>query len=142
MERIGEIISARGNRLVVQFCRGDECGSCHACEGGQKTTEVTVFGQGAVGDYAAIQMPTSTVVKASLLAYIVPLCAFFLGMLLGQLILPANPNLGAAVGGILFLAVAWGIITLGERKRRNDPRWHPVLIRVIPRDLRDHPKKD
>ena len=59
--------------LQVTFCRPDACQSCGACEGGKKQTTIWVKGEAKVGDIAVVDMPDKTVIRASLIAYGLPL---------------------------------------------------------------------
>ena len=138
MEKIGEILSSGNGRLEVSFCSREDCGTCHACDGEKKNTIISLPGEGRVGDYACVELPTGTVVKASLLAYVCPLAFFLLGMPLGTQIMP-DPSMGAAIFGFLFLGVSALVLYVTEKKRRSSSAWQPKLVRVIPRELRDRP---
>ena len=137
MVRMGEITAVDGDYLEVTFCHQQDCGQCHACENGQKLSSIRIRRKGHVGDFAAIDLPTSTVVKASLLAYVIPLCSFLIGLAIGPMIMKSDPNTGSAIFGILFLVIAVLLIALGERSRRKSAKWQPTLQRIVPRDLRD-----
>lgn len=140
MERVGEITAVDKGWLEVTFCRMTDCGECHACMGGEKKqTSVRVRGEGNVGDGAVIILPTSTVMKASASAYIIPLIGLLAGMMVGQAVVGGDgpAALGALIGLLLSL-VALGVT---EKRRRTDPRWNPVLKEVLPRaDYLDIPK--
>lgn len=140
MEKVGEITAVHGSMLEVTFCRPKDCGHCHACEGGQKPTVVRVAGEGRVGDYASVQLPGSTVFKASLLAYALPIGGLFAGMLLGQMIRPDQP-IAAAVGGAAGLGLSLLAVFSTEKIRASSARWKPVLTKVFPRELYE-PKGD
>ncbi len=132
MEKIGEITAADRGMLEVTFCRPEDCGHCHACEGGQKPTVLHLSSQGhscSVGDFAEVELPTGTVVKASLLAYALPVAGLMGGMALGSL----SGNAMAAIGGAIGLCACLAVVFLTEKKRRNNPKWQPTLVRVIPR---------
>ena len=134
MERVGEITAVRGRLLEVTLCRPEDCDHCHACDGGQKRTVVTVEGEGRVGDLAAVELPTGTVVKASLLAYALPIAGLIGGIGIGALVFP-DTQAGAAVLGLAGLAVCLSVILFTEKKRRGNPAWQPVLTRVLPKEL-------
>ena len=87
MEKIGEILSSGNGRLEVSFCSREDCGTCHACDGEKKNTIISLPGEGRVGDYACVELPTGTVVKASLLAYAFPLAFFLLGIYGGNILM-------------------------------------------------------
>ncbi|MBR6030080.1 MAG: SoxR reducing system RseC family protein [Clostridia bacterium] len=134
MERIGEITAVNGDRLEVTFCRPEDCGHCRACDGQEKRTVVSVKGSGAVGDLAAVELPTGTVVKASLLAYALPMAGLMGGMLLGYALFPANMA-AAAIAGAVGLAVCLAAVRVTEKGRRESTAWQPTLNRVIPQSM-------
>lgn len=132
MERIGEITAVRGDELEVTFCRPADCEKCHACLGGEKQHVLTVRGSGRVGDRAVISVPSQTIVRASMIAYLIPVLAMFACMLLGTLLLPEQDTLGAALGGVIGLGGALLCIRLTEKRRSQKGRYEPTLVRVIP----------
>ena len=130
MERVGEVTAVRGDELQITFCRPADCGKCHACIGGKPQTTLVLKGQAHVGDAAVVDMPASTVVKASAIAYIIPLAGLLLGAVLGHQ--AQGDDMGTALGGLIGLALAGGIVLLGEKKRRAQTQWQPVLKQVLP----------
>ena len=137
MEKIGEITASENGTLEVTFCSQEDCGSCHACGGEKKNTKIRLPGEGQVGDFAAVELPTGTVVKASLLAYAFPLAAFMAGMLLGQLFPVEKANIASAVLGVVFLVLSALVLRFTETRRRKSVLWQPSLNRIIPRENRD-----
>ncbi len=140
MEKIGEITAVRGDLLEITFCRPADCGHCHACEGGQKETVITVKGIGRVGDYAAVELPANTVVKATFLAYFFPIVGLLGGAWLGDL-LSGHNALWSAVSGIICLLATWAIMALTEKYRLKSAKWKPVLSKVFPRELYEEKEK-
>ena len=134
MEKVGEITAVRGRQLEVTFCRPQDCGHCHACEGGQKATVIRLDGEGRVGDYASVRLPGSTVFKASMLAYVLPIAGLFAGMLIGRLAAP-DQALASALCGVIGLAVCLLAVFLTEKARMRSEKWKPVLTQVFPREL-------
>ena len=104
MERTGTITAVSGDTLEVTFCRPGDCEKCHACIGGEKKHVLLVKGEGHVGDAAVVSLPEQTIVKASALAYLLPLAGLFIGMLLGALVAPQSETAGSAIGGVIGLA--------------------------------------
>jgi len=131
MERLGEVTKVDGKWLEITFCRPSDCDKCHACMGGSKTTTLRVEGKANVGDKAWVEMPVSSVTQASLLAYAVPLAGFFIGMLAGDKLLPLENSLGGIIGAVTGLGLALGVLHLTEKKRRQNPKWTPKLVRII-----------
>ena len=121
MERTGTITAVSGDTLEVTFCRPGDCEKCHACIGGEKKHVLLVKGEGHVGDVAVVSLPEQTVVKASALAYLLPLAGLFVGMLLGALVAPQSETAGSAIIGL----------TATEKKRSESGEYAPKLLRVI-----------
>ena len=141
MEKVGEITGIRNGQLEISFCRPKDCGHCHACEGGQKPTVIRVDGEGRVGDYAAVELPTATVAKASLLAYAVPMGGLLLGMLAGKAI-GGGGVAGTAIGGGVGFALCVATVAVTEKARRASPKWQPKLTKVFPKELYENEKGD
>ena len=132
MERIGEITAVNGEWLDITFCRETDCGHCHACMGTKKMTTLRLKGEGRPGDCAVVEMGAATVTKASAIAYLIPLAGMLLGMGAAMLLFPNNADVAPALGCLLGMGAGLGVVALTERRRRNDPRWTPVLKEVIP----------
>ncbi len=136
MRRIGEITADCGAEWEVTFCRPEDCANCHACEGGQEATSIRVGKEGfpaALGDWACVDLPTGTVVKASLLAYALPIAGLLAGLLLGTLFPAEDTSLISALCGLAGLGLCVGAVALGDRHRRSSSAWQPKLVRVLPR---------
>ena len=134
MEKVGQITAVHGKLLEITFCRPEDCGHCHACEGGQKPTVICLEGEGRVGDFASVQLPGSTVFKASMLAYVLPIAGLFAGMLIGQAVWPGSP-MAPAVCGAAGLSISLLAVWVTEKSRSSSSRWRPVLTKVYPREL-------
>lgn len=133
MERTGIVKAVHGDWLEVEFCRPTDCDKCNACHG-QKVLQIRVKGHAKVGDKAVVSLPESVVTTASLIVYAIPLAGLLGGMLLGGWLIPLGNSLGAVIGGALGLAVTAAGLWLTESRRRNNPKWHPQLVRVIAAD--------
>ncbi len=130
MKRPGEVTQARNGMLQVTFCRPDACQSCGACEGGKKEHVIWVRGEAKVGDIAVVDMPDRTVVRASLIAYGVPLVFLLLGLVLGSALFPGN-DLAAALGACIGLGGSLLVLKLTEKFRAGKPGWTPELVDVL-----------
>ena len=133
MEKVGEVTAVYGNTVEVTFCTDKDCGACHVCDGGDKRTVLRLTGTASVGDYAVVELPGATVLKASLLAYVLPIVGLLGGMAAGNLIAGSAP--AAAIGGALGLILCLLAVWLTEKKRQQSPQWKPVLKQVLPREL-------
>lgn len=135
MERTGEVKSVQGEWLEIEFCRPADCEKCNACHGGQKVMSMRLKGQAKVGDKAVVYLPQATVTRASAIVYAIPLAGLMLGMLAGEALIPTDNSLGGVIGGAVGLIIPGVILWLTERRRKNDPRWTPQLVRVIPAEF-------
>ena len=132
MERVGEVVGVSGNQLQVVFCRPADCAKCGACHGGRAQMELKLTGKAQKGDQVVVEMPTGNVLKASVLAYTVPLIGLVGGMMLGNALkFTADSNLNAIIGGAAGLLTAFLIIRLSDRFIKQNPKWQPQLVRVI-----------
>ena len=131
MERLGEVTAVDGKWLEITFCRPADCEKCNACMGGNKTTTPRLEGKAEGGDQALVSMPASTITQASLLAYILPLAGLLIGMLTGDALIPLENSLGAVIGALVGLALPLIWLLATEKKRRNNPKWTPKLVRII-----------
>lgn len=127
MERTGEVIALQNGRLLVEFCRPSACEKCHGCEGGAKA-RMKVAGQAQVGDWVVVSLPTSQVMKASALAYVIPLICLIGGLAAGNAI---SGDLGALLGGLAGLGLAMAGIRLWDQKRRKGSQWEARVVRVL-----------
>lgn len=133
MERMGEVTAIRGDLLEITFCRPSDCEKCNACHGGQQVTTLLLPGRASLGDAAVVDMPTGTLVQASALAYGLPLAGLLLGAAAGAVLFPSSGDGAAVAGGMVGLAAAALVVWCTERRRKNDPRWKPQLVEIIPK---------
>ena len=132
MERTGEVTAVRGEWLEVTFCRPADCEKCNACGMGRKQTSMMVRGRASLGDRAVVSMPTTTVMQASLLAYVLPLVGLLIGLFGGVTLFPQAENAAGLIGALIGLAIPLVCLLLTEKRRRQSDRWQPTLIEVIP----------
>ncbi len=137
MERLGEVTKVDGKWLEITFCRPSDCDKCHACMGGNKTTTLRLEGKANLGDSVLVELPASTVTKASAIAYGLPLAGILVGMMLGNALIPLENSLGALIGAVVGLAIPLAYLFVSEKTRRNNPKWTPQIKRIIPMNKAD-----
>lgn len=130
MKRVGEVTAVRGDKLEITFCRPADCGKCHACGGNREQMSILIAGEAQLGDAAVVDMPDSTVMQASLMAYVLPCAGLLGGLALGSTL--GKGDMMGVVGGAIGLAVTLAIVAVSERKRRSDERWQPKLVQILP----------
>lgn len=133
MQRTGEVTAVHGDLLEITFCRPADCEKCQACQGGQKVTKLHLKGKANVGDAAVVEMPTKTIMQASVLAYVLPLVGLMLGLATGTLLFPHRADVAGVLCGLAGLGVMLILVLSTEKKRQADLRWKPQLIQIIPK---------
>ena len=119
------------------FERPEACEGCRGCAKGilPKKELLTVFGQAEVGDQVDVRMSEAQTLKASLMAYAVPLCALLLGLAAGALLKASD--LVTLLLALLGLGAGYLAVRAWERRLRANTQWRPEVIFVHPRDEKE-----
>lgn len=128
MLRTGKVIARKEGFVEVCFERPEACAKCGGCEGGKHVSNVVIPGDAPVGSYVAVEMPEKQVLKASILAYVIPLCMLLLGLALGMLILKDEGL--SALAGLGSMALSWFVMRMIDKKVANRKNWQPQIIAV------------
>jgi len=132
MRQPGEITKVQNGMMEVTFCRPEACAACNACEGGKKEHSIWVRGEGNVGEIAIVDMPDRMVVRASAIAYGMPLVCLLGGMALGHFV-TGGGDVGTAVGALLGLAAGMVLLKVTEKHRRGREEWSPKVVDILER---------
>lgn len=119
LEEVGRVNDVRDGKITVEIDRKSACSSCGMCamshESGKMVLELE-NGIGAVpGDKVVLELPGSSILLASLLAYAVPLVFFIIGIAAGHYIFSREQAL-ALVCGIIFMAAGFFIVKFADKK--------------------------
>ncbi|MBR6186529.1 MAG: SoxR reducing system RseC family protein [Clostridia bacterium] len=128
MIRTGKVVSAQDGVMEVCFARPEMCAHCGQCAGQKEETLVKLPGSVPVGRWIDVDMPEGQVLKASVLAYVMPLLMLLGGLALGSVLFEKEAL--RALTGILFMGGAWLILRLIEKKMRGKNAWQPRIVRV------------
>ena len=128
MLRTGKVVAASGGELEVCFERPEACAHCGACTGQKEKTLVKLPGDVPVGRWIDVDMPEGQVLKASVLAYVLPLVMLLGGLALGSLLFSQEALW--AVTGILCMGLAWLILRLIEKRMKKKDVWQPKIVKV------------
>ena len=134
----GIIMQIMENTMMVEFERSEMCAKCGACQHGQKQAmlmEVQRIGDAAIGDKVQVQLPERTLIKASFIAYGIPLLMLLAGLIGGEyaakaLSLPGNADHYAALLGIGLAALSFLVIRLTERRRGESGNYAPRVVSI------------
>ncbi len=130
MTQPGVITEVKNGMMEITFCRKEACAACNACEGGKREHKIRVRGSGRVGDIALVEMPDQIIVRASAMAYGVPLVGMVAGLLLGSAVSQEN-IWGPLMGALLGLGAGLTILKLTEKKRSSHPDWNPRVVEIL-----------
>ncbi len=85
MEVVGKVIKANEKTIVIQIPRTAACTGCGVCQAakGDSLLEAENHVRAQVGDLVKVSLSEKTFLKASFLAYALPLFFFLLGYLAG-----------------------------------------------------------
>lgn len=138
MNEYGEIIDIKDSNAVIKVKRGSACGDCCACAKGTNPEEMilTVSNplNGEVGDQVELELASGQVLKASAIAYVIPLFALILGVVAGYIIgdrLKVNQELTASLLGLLFAFFSFFGIRAMEPQFRKGHKFSPQVIQII-----------
>ena len=138
LNEYGEIIALKGDQAVIRIKRHSACEKCGACEMGSHTDDmfVTVLNhlEGEVGDLAELELPSSQILKASAITYLIPLGALILGVAAGYSLAPGfgwNPDLTGALTGILLTAASFLGIRAMEPGFKRGHKFSPRMVHIV-----------
>lgn len=127
---LGTVVSIKDGCAVVHFVRGSMCAHCGACMAfGEKEMEVVVKNDiGAVpGDTVTVVMLAKNILKAGLIAYVIPLIALLLGIWLGSLI----ADWASVVIGVSSCALSYLILHRLDKGFQKKQTFLPVMTSIV-----------
>jgi len=128
MLQVGKVIGARKGLLEICFERPEACQHCGACGGSKQLSAVKIPGDAPIGSTVAVEMPEVGVLRASLLAYVIPLCMLLAGVALGALLFQQEAL--AAVCGLGLMGASYLVLKAIDRKIKGRPGWQPKIVAV------------
>lgn len=134
MNRIGYVKEVKGDKAFVMFKRlsecGDKCSTCSShCEAPPLIFDMDNTISAQVGDSIEVIMEDHTFFKLTLFAYVVPLILMLVGITVGYL--TTHNELTAALTGLAFLAVSYGILRIVNNKHAKNKKETLSMLRVV-----------
>ncbi len=132
MIRTGFVKEKKGDQLRVCFDRPEACEGCKGCAKGllPKKELLTITGQAEVGDMVDVEMPEAQMLKASMLAYAMPLALFLIGLGVGS---AARLSDGVtALIALVCLGLGYVAARVIDKKLGRRPRWKTAIVNVYP----------
>lgn len=139
MKERGQIIEVTEDGLaIVKIKRSSYCSSCGACNMGAHQDEMVLTIpnrlKGKPGDLVELDLESATILKASAIAYLFPLAALLVGVILGYMLayrVNGNAELFGAVGGILMASLAFLGIRMMEPIFKRRRKYSPQMVSII-----------
>lgn len=140
MREVGIVKKEQGKRAQVSIQRHVACGDCGACHVGRDkmTMEATALNEiGAKeGELVEVEMQFANVMKASMIAYGIPLMVFILGAVIG--FYSINPRFGlgdnpipAFLTGLGLTALSYIVIRILEKRGVFVKGYEPRITAVL-----------
>lgn len=144
---IGDIALIRVQR--TEACAGCAVrGMCHAL--GTQTEDMVVEAlneAGAeAGDVVMVAVPSRSLMKSTLVVYIIPLVALITGLFLGMkgasILELKNPPLWGFMGSLSLMALSFIFARWFDRKASKNPEFTPRVVQVIERCIQKSSPSD
>ncbi|HEY8392440.1 MAG TPA: SoxR reducing system RseC family protein [Capillibacterium sp.] len=144
MEKEAWVVEVDAGQVRLRYVRHAACRHCGACFvlGKGPGEEEIVLPRNQLdlrkGDRVVVALPGTSLLRASLLAYALPLLLFLLGYLAGAkagaaLFGAARTELGGLIGAGLALALTYVGLHFYDRHLAKTSRFEPRVLRVVER---------
>lgn len=133
-----EIVDNKTARLKVQ--RHSACASCGKCKTTSERKDVLIDADNSIGakigDYVEINMDNVNVLKATSIAYLLPLAGLFIGTLITYFVLQNNSaslnlELISGIVGIIFMAITFCFIKNKDKKFKDSKNFVPEITKIL-----------
>ncbi len=140
MEQIGQVVKVSEGRAVVLVSRHQVCGKCGGCGvaisgAGENQLEVLNQVGAEVGDRVKVVSDSAHVLRASFVAYILPILALLVGIYIGQVLertFMLFARLDILFGVILFCASYFLVRAYDKKMAASQPK--AAIVAVVPND--------
>lgn len=136
----GIVVDLVGPKARVRVQKTSSCASCesrHSCHimnDRNMIVEVHNTLKAKAGDTVEISIPVRSLLKVSLIVYIIPIVALFAGALVGRTwgkSFGGEADVFAIVGGLLAMGVAFFLLKWFDRRQNRRSEYQPQLTRII-----------
>ncbi len=131
----GVVVGSGNGMLRIMFERQEACGDCHNCMHGSDDCNQHMLdlpGEASIGDLIEVEMDDSHFVAASMVAYLIPLLGFLVGLVLGYFLSKGMGQRGELVtAGFALLGTGAAYLVMRVADRHfSEKRWKPRIIRI------------
>jgi len=135
----GVVYKILNRKAVVRVQKSSACAHCEsrdACEISNKGMLVEVVNdlQAKVGDRVELSVPESSILKLSMLVYLLPVAALIIGAYAGAAwagSVQTDPTLPAILGGGLAMGIVFYILRSLDRAAAAKDKYSPRMTRIL-----------
>lgn len=131
----GIVVSVYNGMAKVRAVRGSSCGGCASrsmCKPAENT-DVVIEAKNEVGAHVGERVEVAvgprTFLKASFIAYMLPLLSFFIGSFIGKYM--AGTDVWAALTGMFTMILCFIGVWLYNKKEQSVKKYQPVITTVL-----------
>lgn len=138
VREIGKVADIKDKTAIIKIQRKSSCGSCTACGMKKDQNEILIpvaNDLGAkLGDWVELELKSISILKASTIAYVIPLIALIIGVVGGYALaeqLSQDTELYGAIGGIIFTILSFVAIRVVDPLFNKKGDYTPKMISII-----------
>lgn len=130
MKQLGQVTeyNTRTGEATIIYARPDACDKCGACGTSSKTGSIRLHAQLSPGNWVRVELPDNRFIKATALAYGMPLVALLIGLGVGFFL--GGTDLWALLGGLITLGFSVLILHHLEKRMKQNKVWTPHIAQV------------
>jgi sigma-E factor negative regulatory protein RseC len=133
MKQYGKVVEVTEGKAFVIMEKHSSCSNCNACKLGSDSHELRIEAINTAGakndQIVEVDMEGQHVLTAAFILYMIPLFALFLGIIIGNLIFPAQELL-AAMMGFGFVGLSFLGIKMNDKSFKNNKKYIPVITNI------------
>jgi sigma-E factor negative regulatory protein RseC len=140
IEESGRVVATETGSVWVETVRTAACDTCSAKSGCGHSTLAKLGRDSvhmharcdidvAIGDQVVVGVPEEIMVKSSLLAYLMPLVAMLIGVLVADELW--GQDIFTALAGMAGLGLGFGLLRWHFHRNQHDERYQPVVLRRL-----------
>jgi len=138
VREIGKVADIKDKTAIIKIQRKSSCGSCTACGMKKDQNEILIpvaNDLGArLGDWVELELKSISILKASTIAYVIPLIALIIGVVVGYALaeqLSQDTELYGAIGGIILTILSFVAIRVVDPLLNKKGDYTPKMISII-----------
>ncbi len=133
MKQYGKVVEVSEDKAFVIMEKNSSCSGCNACKLGSDSHELRIEALNTAGaksdQIVEVDMEGQHVLTAAFILYMIPLFALLMGVVIGNIVFPAQ-EIFAALIGFGLMALSFLGIKLKNESFKNDKKYIPVITKI------------